>query len=235
MFWEALLIITPTFFLVKKTVDYFFPGKCRTITMKTSWYTIELCSKIEIYISETYNRYIPTLFASNPEARIKLIGDGDEIQNYSFHEFMKYKKNGMIKAQYDFLLYEIPIQKKDKYHKYDKYIFRYENSNDIINVIECNSLKSFELNMIQMTINNSDVIYTIDFGRNQYILNGNVLFDRPFLKWYLNVHCNVILQDSDKYVVSFIDHNMNYVNLPDYCYLLIKKNNYDIVNIVNDN
>jgi hypothetical protein len=84
--------------------------------------------------------------------------------------------------------------------------------------------------MIQIIINDSDEIHNIDMGRNQYMINGNILFDRVFLKWYLNKYLNVRLEKEDKYVVTFIDHNMNYVTLLDYCYLFIKKNNYDIIN-----
>ena len=83
-----------------------------------------------------------------------------------------------------------------------------------------------------MIINESDNPITIDLGRTQYMINGNVLFDRPFLKWYLNMRCHTVLDEEDKYVVTFIDHEMNYITLPDYCYLLVKKNGYDIVNII---
>jgi hypothetical protein len=64
------------------------------------------------------------------------------------------------------------------------------------------------------------------------MVSGNVLFDRPFIKWYLNIFKNIVLDNEDKYVITFIDHNMNYITLPDYCYLLVKKKNYDIINDV---
>ena len=63
-------------------------------------------------------------------------------------------------------------------------------------------------------------------------MSGNILFDRVFLKWYLNKYCNTLLDSTDKYIITFIDHDMNYITLQDYCYLLIKKNGYDIVNVV---
>jgi len=198
--------------------------------MKTGWNAMEICSKIEIYASKLYNK-IPALITHKPQAMIKFICDGDEIEHYTFNDFLKRKKE--ITLNYDFILYEIPITKTDNYANYDKYVIRYENINDVI-YSEYNSLKCFELNMIQILINDS-IDISIKLERSQYMMNGNVLFDRKFLKWYLNMYCGTILEKEDKYVVTFIDHNMNYITLPDYCYILIKKNSYDIVNDINVN
>jgi hypothetical protein len=199
--------------------------------MKTGWNAMEICSKIEIYASNLYNK-MPALIAHKPQAMIKFICDGDEVENCTFTDFINKRKKG-ITLNYDFILYEIPITKKDNYTIYDKYVLRYENVNDVIHN-EYNSLKCFELNMIQLMINDSiDIPIKLDQG--QYMINGNVLFDRKFLKWYLNKYCDTILDNEDKYVVTFIDHNMNYITLPDYCYILIKKNSYDIVNDINVN
>jgi hypothetical protein len=230
MFWTAVLMIVPTFIFTQVT-DYLYPGKLRRIAMKTSWKAMEICSKIEIYASKLYNNYIPAFIKYKPQSRIKFIYDGVATANYTFNEFLTQKNK--IKMNYDFILYEIPITKKDNYTKYDKYVLRYENINDVIHS-EYNSLKCFELNVIQITINDSLEV-PIEFGRNQYMMNGNVLFDRKFLKWYLNIYSTIILGEKDKYVVTFIDHNMNYITLPDYCYILIKKNSYDIVNEVSVN
>jgi hypothetical protein len=74
-------------------------------------------------------------------------------------------------------------------------------------------------------------VYNLDFGRNQFIIAGNILFDRKFLKWYLKTNNNVILNDNDKYTVSFIDHNMLYNTIDENFCIEIKKNTYEIKNI----
>jgi len=178
MFWTVILI-APTLFCVKTVIDYIYPGKIKRFAMKTGWHAMELCSKIEIYTTRMYTTYMPILFPYKPQAMIKFINDGEEIVSYTVPEFFKKKKNNTL--TYDFILYEIPSKKKDKYDKYDNYVFRYENINDVIH-LEYNSLKCFELNMIQITINDSDEIHNIDMGRNQYMINGNILFDIAFLK-----------------------------------------------------
>jgi hypothetical protein len=226
MFWATLIILAPTLYFVKTAIEYVYPDQLRIMAIKIGWNTMEFCSRVEIVATQFYNDYIPTLLAKGtPQASLKFICDGDEIETCTIHNF---KKNKNI--NYDFILYEIPIIKKDNYDKYDNYVVRYEKMADVL-PIEYNSMKCFELNMIQMIINESDNPITIDLGRTQYMINGNVLFDRPFLKWYLNMRCHISLEPEDQYVITFIDHEMNYITLPDSSYLLIKKNGYDIVNI----
>lgn len=227
MFWTAFVILSPIIVItgVKTIKDYLSRDKLKKIAMKIGWNAMELCSKVEIALSRVYNTFPTLIKRTEPESKVKFIHDGNEIVTYSMHDFIKNKEK--ININYDFILYEIPIEKKDKYEKYEKYVLRYESLTDIVPV-EYNSLKCFELNMIQINLN--EKLYNIDFGCTQYIMNGNILLDRSFLKWHLNNQYGIILEKEDHYSITFIDHNMNYITLPDYCYLLIKKTTYDIVN-----
>ncbi len=151
---------------------------------------------------------------------LKIIYDGEEVANYTFKEFSNKKKY----ITYDFILYSIPVEDE----KYDNYVLRYEHADDVL-AVEYTSLKCIELMDVQIRVNDIET-YTIDFGRNQYSINGNVLFDRIFLKWYLNMFCGIHLAEEDKYRITFSDHEKKLITLPDYCYLLIKNNNYIIIN-----
>jgi len=231
MFWTGIVILSPIIVLtaVKTAIDYVYPGKIKTAAMKIGWHSMEICSKIEIYVTKLYKKYTPSRLKP-PTPQLTIVYDGNEIGKYTMNEFIN-KRKAIYNRNYDFILYEIPIEKENDYDKYDKYVLRYEAIADVMH-IEYNSLKGFELNMIQMIINgNKNKTYNIDFGRSQYILNGNILLDRNFLKWYLNTKYDKILNDEDHYTVTFIDHNMNYITLTHECYLLIKKNNYDIIYI----
>ena len=239
MFWTLIVVTAPTLFLLKTAIDYFYPRQIRRMAMKIGWNAMELYTKTEICAIRLYNQYMPTLLARTPaQPIIKFISDGKETQTYTIKEFMIMKNDmaandtSLEQIKYDFILYETPIIKKDEYTKYDNYITRYENMKDVLYIEYTSALKCFELNMVQITINQAELPITLDLSPNQYMLSGNILFDRVFLKWYLNKYCNINLAVSDKYVITFIDHHMNYITLPDYCYLLIKKNGYDIVNIV---
>ena len=155
-----------------------------------------------------------------PEAILKIIYNGEEIANYTFEEFLN-NKNSII---CDFILYSIPVNN-------DIYVLRYESIEDVLEV-EYTSLKCLELTDVHIRVNDIET-YPIDFGRHKYCINGNVLFDRKFMKWYLNVFCNSDLEEVDDYKVTFRDNEKKLVTLPDYCYLLIKRNKYIIVNFIN--
>ena len=164
------------------------------------------------------------LFAyTKPEPMLKIIYDGEELANYTFKDFLHFKKY----ITCDFILYSIPIE----HEKFDNYVLRYESVEDVL-AVEYTSLKSIELTDVHIIVNESET-YPIDFGRNQYFINGNVLFDRKFLKWYLKMHQNVYLDSEDDYRLIFRDHKKKNIILPDYCYLLLKKNNYVVVNLIN--
>jgi hypothetical protein len=223
MFWSALVIL-PTLGCV---YDYIYPGKLKKVMLKVGWNTIEYYTRIEMKVTAVYNTYMPRFIAKKErQAAIKIIADGTEIAHYSLPEFQRADKS---RLNYDFILYEIPMQ-FDAYETYDTYVVRYENVNDVMEVEYSTGLKCIELNAMQISVNKRT--YNIEFGRKQYMLNGNVLFDRHFLKWYLKVHCGVTLQPGDTYMVTFIDQHMNYITLPEYCYIYVKKNNYEIVNVI---
>jgi hypothetical protein len=156
---------------------------------------------------------------------IKIIYDGNQIETYEINDFLQLKN--YITLNYDYILYEIPF---DGNEHYDTYVLRYETINDVY-LIEYNSMKIIDLTDMHVIVNETEK-YSINFGRSQYMLPGNVLFDRKFMKWYLNMYCHTTLHETDTYKYTFRDHKMKFITLPDYCYLLLKKNNYTIVNYI---
>lgn len=225
MCWIALIVAAPTAAVV---LDYVYPGKLKKVLLKVGWNAIECYTRLEMRATRIYNTYGPS--PKPRQASLKVIANGNEVAKYSFPEFQAEREKEKLPA-YDFILYDIPVKVNDPLDKYDTYVVRYEKAADVLDLEYTNTtVKPIELNMVQININHTS--YTVDFGRKQYMLNGNVLFDRDFLKWYLNVHSNIRLESEDKYTVTFFDQHMNYITLPDSCYLYIKNNNYEIVNVL---
>ena len=125
----------------------------------------------------------------------------------------------------DFFLYEIPATARDK--KYDTYVLRYDNPMDIVEIKEQTDLCTVKFDVIRFEFKNSVRLYNIKFGKQQYIIPGNRLFDRDFLKWYMKTQHNLTIKDEDKYLISFIDQEMNYVSFDEHSYILIKKDSYE--------
>lgn len=176
----------------------------------------------DIFYPGQIKYFIVSLGWQSDPAIIKVVYDGEEIRQFTFDTF---KKNIDSITTYDFILQENPLLHNKKY---DNYVVRYENKEDVL-YAEYNSLKCITLTDIEIKINNKDK-HTIDFQRNQYMIDGNVLLDRYFLKWYLNTQKNIALDDEDHYIVTFLDQNRNTITLKDYCYIYIKKKGYVIVN-----
>jgi len=241
MCWFAPLAIIPTFVIL----DYVFPGQVKNVVMRTGWKALEICSKVETYFTNTYYHYQPYLIAflqKKEESRITFIHKGEEIVKYSVQEFLRNTIKNKIDFSYDFLLHEIPILMVGKYDKYDRYTIRYENHKSLTcdKFYEPNNdsvaNRGIEFNMIQFNLKNSTeenkTIFVIDFKHNQFMIKGNILFDRVFFKWYLEKVYKFVLTDDDKYTYSFLDHTMNFIDLPEYCYIMVNKDGYDVINDV---
>ena len=234
MFWTTLALASMPFaYVTNKLIDYLYPGKFNAYCAYYGWYVLEFCSKVEMKSQQTYRyvyRYAKQYFPSLKEeeqSSITLIKDGEEISKYEFSKFMELKETGnIITGSYDFILYEVPISDNDKY---DRYIVRYNQHIDIMK-IEYNALNEFNFNVMQFKFKDTNVTYNINFNKNQFLVNNNLLFDREFLKWYMNKYHNAIVQNVDKYTVTFIDQSMNYTILTENDYIVIKNKSYDIIN-----
>jgi hypothetical protein len=182
--------------------------------------------------------YLYNLFFGPTESKdaslLKLIYEGEEVGQFKATD-CKTAGDCIIPhdIKVDFILYEYPIE---NHAKYDKVVYRYGSLKNFLflEYIELNALNYLEFTDINLAINGTDCPIPIDFGRTQYMLAGNVLFDREFIQWYLRDKHDIKLQDEDSYTVSFIDHEQQPIIIPDYCYLLLKKNSYDIVNVINN-
>ena len=235
-YWSSI-IIPIAGFITKKVVDYFYPNKINEIVKKHSytygWLILEKISRCEIYLSNfyyKYKEYIPLSFIINNQQLI-FVKDGEEIAKLSFNKFLTKLRNKDISADYDFILHYFPIEKMDKYDKYASCVKRYNKVTDITEDRFVTSPKCIEFTMVVLSIKNSDKTYCIDFGNKQFNINGNVLYDRSFLKWVLKKYHNLSITDNDEYTLTFIDHNMNYIMVPMTCYILLENDDYKLVNI----
>jgi hypothetical protein len=229
MFCPALAFLTvPVAYITNKIINRFYPGTIKTYCAYYGWYFLEFCSRVEIKVQNAYTiirPYFPSC-KKDETATITLIRDGEEIQKYTFNEFISLRDTENIQeGTYDLILYELPIQDN---HKYDKYILRYKHHKDIMK-IEYNAINEYNFNSIQFKFNGTETIYNINFNKNQFMINGNILFDRDFMKWFMLKYNNAIVQDVDKYSISFIDHNMNYNIITESDHILVKNKTYEIV------
>jgi len=225
------LVSVPLAYFSKQIIEHLYPEKLNAYVAYYGWYVLEFCSRVELKAQNTYaliKQYLPATMRKKEYSFITLVKEGEEVKRYELSEFMKLKEeNHIVKGTYDFILYELPITDNDKYNNY---IVRYNDHNDIME-IEYNAFNEFNFNVMQFKFKDVDVTYNINFNKNQFMVDGNILFDRAFLKWYLNKYNNANVKDDDKYTIAFIDQAMNYTILTENDYIVIKNKSYEVISI----
>ena len=231
MFWTMAFVSLPAVYFTHKLIERLTPTGTTLYDYSAyyGWYLLEFFSKVEIKVQNVYAKispYLPSV-KKDDQTFITFIKDGEEVEKYNLNDFMKKRETNIFsRDNYDFIFYELPISNNDKY---DKCMLRYDNHDNIMK-IEFNAIiHDFNFNVIQFNFKDTEKIYNINFNRIQFIINYNILFDRAFLKWYLNKYNNAVVQDEDQYTITFIDHEMNYVSLTQDSYIVIKNKSYEVV------
>jgi hypothetical protein len=229
MFLFALLAL-PIAYVSHKVVEMFYPGKTKQIAIRSGWEIIQFCSYIEIKVVAAYSKikpYFPT-FNKKQKATITFICSEQEM-TYDIDSFFRERERNMLAdIEYDFILYEMPVAEGTD-DKYASCVLRFQH-HDQIEKIEYASCSNFKLNVIRFNFKESpDKVININFQDKQFIINGNILFDRNFLKWHMYKHHSISIHDDDCYTITFIDHKMNYVSFNEEQHILVMKHNYDII------
>jgi hypothetical protein len=206
------------FFLAAFPITVFFLCKILEYVYIENENYETLMAAAKDYIETTFKPFFN--YNHKPLPMIKFIENGKEIAEFIL-------SGDAVPPHYDFVLHEIPAAKND--YLYDKYILRYEDHNNV-KQIEYSAENDFNLFTVQIILNeNINDIIRFNVGKNHFFINGNRLFDRKFVQWYLNVYHDIQLNTADTYIVTFIDHNMNYIVLDEHDYIVIKQNKYDII------
>jgi hypothetical protein len=213
--WFEIFSALTAIFITRKYIN-------KTKWQALGWKALIVYNRCHAVCCDTFERWVGPYFVNN-EPIIRIISNGNEIINYSLNDFMT-KTN--IPSQYDFILYEFAKDTNSKY------ICRYDQPSQLSAGdhgldTTCHFL-GIQYNI--MGANNMGAIIAVDFGRHNYVVNGNILFDHKFNKWVLHNYCNYQLNDDEHYSVSFIDHYMNPVTITEGSFILINKNDYYIVN-----
>jgi len=227
------LISIPIAFISHKLIEHYYPGKFKTAAAMAGWSLLQTCSYIEIKAVVFY-KYIRSYFPqriTEAKSMITFIKNGEETDVLDINDFLRLKANNnndneFFDISYDFILYEIPLQHHDKY---TRYIIRYDDYEHIAK-IEYTAINTIKFSVIHFNLKESpEQVTHIHFNDIQFLISGNIVFDRKFVKWYLNKYHSMLISNEDKYNITFIDHTMNYITLDEEKHLLIKNNDYDII------
>jgi hypothetical protein len=82
---------------------------------------------------------------------------------------------------------------------------------------------------LNLNINDGEISMNIPSHNLNFMIVGNILYDRAFWEWYLSRFHQLILEEKDKYAVAFFDDQMNVVMFTETQCMQCTKNGYEIV------
>jgi len=143
-----------------------------------------------------------------------------------------YIKNGELSNMYifDMMLYEYRTFSDNKittnvkrfnsvkeYEDYDKEKTSYCNANFL----------GVQIKLVNPD-NEKDIIktYDINIENKNYYIEGNILFDKPFIKYIMYSQHRITLLNN-KYIVSFFDNQLDHVSINENQYIqIVNENNF---------
>jgi len=87
---------------------------------------------------------------------------------------------------------------------------------------------------LNLNINDGEISMNIPSRNLNFMIVGNILYDRAFWEWYLSRFHQLILEEKDKYAVAFFDDQMNVVMFTETQCMKCTKNGYEIVTTPKD-
>jgi hypothetical protein len=198
-------------FATHKYFEYAYPIKTVEFDNYVKWQTLKTFTVTEMatrrlrkYATNKVLVPLKNFFPSCVESKcILLIRDG-HVESYLTPADIPNEKNTI---KHDMIIYKHETLQSNEKYDYDMLRFK-----DVSNISETFEPSSVKFLAIQVKIGGKEPI-SLDFGRNNFYIKGNILFDRPFIKWFLSEKSGIttryILKDNESYEVEFINHKMN--------------------------
>jgi len=210
-------------FVTKKIGDVFFPEKMDILYLQLGMVGIYTLSQVYNLANSLYNlKNWCCSFFENTQTKILLINDGHERHECDVNHMSVYVNS---LSNYDVILYKEQTPSANKY-KYN--ILRLDETTYVNCMLKKQTIQVNKNEFLFVQILYKDNTYVVDFGVNNYYIEGNKLFDKPFIKWFLNASYGVLLDDNTDYICNFMDKNINIISLNSSQYVVIEKDNYSL-------
>ena len=233
-----LLTLTGTVWLIHEVCQYFIPTLTDKIRHSILWqgfkiYVI-LTNKADDYIQKgkqiIYNYLHIDTDSYTHKENIHFIYDGNIVNSYSFDDLFKCE----TRPECDFIL-EFVKRDADNNTQFDYDVLRFATYKDLVEYYSTDttirytpsSVKFLGMNIVISNVSKQiDVI--LSSTRSNFFMNSNILFDRPFIKFYLKKFHDIVLRGPEDYTISFIDNEMEIIKFKDDHYLELYNNSYKI-------
>ena len=204
-----------------------YPNETLHFIQQSVWFALKVETQLKISFNRT-KRYLNNniwkplrslIYPVNEEQHITFIKDGKEIAHMSHNDFFQTTEF----PSYDFMIYNI-----------DNNLIRYNDVNllkqlgdDIQFVKSSVKFLTVEISIFSDAYDNQ---FTISFEEDNFYIENNILFDKPFIMWYLNKYHNFDIDINTpggfSYMVNLIDDNIKCITLTDDECIILTKDNY---------
>jgi len=242
--FSTIIQLTGITYFVNLFGDTYFPDKTNRIRSYLMWQGFKMVALIEIQAKKYFikgkallDNYFQVQDAT--EEDVQFIHNGMVVKSYKSCDFSfsqdLFLKNEVF-PKYDFILLYVKMPSVNKYNynviripDVNSFIYSYTSNSEeyIPSPIKFLGMKIKIKNNDTDTNTNTNGV-DINFGKSNFIMNGNVLFDRPFVTFYLNKFHGIALNEHEEYEITFIGPDMDVVSITDAHYIELAENKYQI-------
>jgi hypothetical protein len=228
----SILQLAGTVLIVKVFGEKYFPQTTNRIQEYILWNGLKCYTIVAMHCQKHIKKYkliLANYFDfnfKNCKDYVQFIRNGIECH---FNEREEY-------PQSDFILQYLKIEQFYN-NKFEYNVIRFNN---LCDYLEYNAIENINKTIytpspakfLGMKLIISNVSKSIDIninsGCNNFCMTSNIVFDRPFLQFYLNKFHDIILNNTDTYELTFIDHKMESVVMTEEHYIELNEDGYKI-------
>jgi hypothetical protein len=215
-----------------KYFEYAYPRKTVEFDNYIKWQTVKAYTLSEMATRELRNcassnisASLKTLFPSYIDSECIILSKNGNAETYPSLSDIPREKNEM---NHDLIINKRETSPDDGKHDYN--MLRFKKVSDISHNLNTSSVK---LLAVQLKIEGQEAI-PLDFGRNNFYIDGNILFDRPFLIWFMsgkknNATATSSVKQGSPYNIEFINHRMICDKITSDQCIIIGVDNYKVV------
>ncbi len=212
-------------YFTKKCCDYMFPAEMHELYFKTSLYGLRCFSSLCLVWDQVYNGYRAFIMDHESEAdpMILCITNGYIVNKLTGTDVQ------LGIESYDLVLYKERVNNNNNNNKYK---YKYQITRLTKDTSLANLPPPSTVDFVDITVFTNSQKYTLDFGSTNFYVEGNILCDQIFLKWYLREFFKVDLEEP--YTCTIMDMDINCITLDANSHVVIKKDAYAVVSNVRD-
>ena len=222
---------TVALFATHKYFEYAYPRKTIEFDNYIKWQTVRVYTLSEMATREFRNctsskisSSLKTFFPSYIDSECIILSKNGNVEVYPTLSNIPGEKNAL---DHDLVINKCETPSGNEKHDYN--MLRFKEVSDITHSFKASSVKFLA---IQLKLEGKKAI-PIDFGKNNFYIDGNVLFDRPFIVWLLRGNSSVEIINSIKhgssYDVEFINHKMNCDRITSKQCIVIGEDDYSVL------